>query len=295
MIFRGLPPIWGPNCFSRVSLPIHGPSPFHDNFSGVFSGRRNPGLLLETRLFPFPGAAGVPHPSGPGGGGACDHRSGFCRRHLSGDRVDHCGSDFSGFRQNLAFPSAGSFGSPACPWKLLDGERPDRAISQIQCLCPDGTGDSGTDTGAGPAGENRRAGVPSGYPQGLSRTPRHRQPPQQHVLLLSPVVRDGVSVCHDLRGGIAPALCGLGMAFLLLMGLGVYFRQYLSPRLAWFVPVLFFSTPTFFEISASAYIDLALAGFMFFTFYAWDRWRETRLPFWFFYMACSPARPGPPN
>ncbi len=82
-----------------------------------------------------------------------------------------------------------------------------------------------------------------------------------------------------------PALCGLGMAFLLLLGLGVYFHQYLSPRLAWFVPVLFFSTPTFFEISASAYIDLALAGFIFFTFYAWDRWRETRLPFWFFYMA----------
>jgi hypothetical protein len=82
-----------------------------------------------------------------------------------------------------------------------------------------------------------------------------------------------------------PALCGLGMAFLLLLGLGVYFHQYLSTRLAWFVPVLFFSTPTFFEISASAYIDLALAGFMFFTFYAWDRWRKTRLPFWFFYMA----------
>ncbi len=82
-----------------------------------------------------------------------------------------------------------------------------------------------------------------------------------------------------------PALCGLGMTFLLLLGLGVYCHQYLSPRLAWFVPVLFFSTPTFFEISASAYIDLALAGFMFFTFYAWDRWRETRLRFWFFYMA----------
>ena len=81
-----------------------------------------------------------------------------------------------------------------------------------------------------------------------------------------------------------PALCGLGMAFLLLMGLGFYFRLYLSSHLAWFVPVLFFSTPTFFEISASVYIDLALAGFIFFTFYAWDRWRETRLPFWFFYM-----------
>lgn len=82
-----------------------------------------------------------------------------------------------------------------------------------------------------------------------------------------------------------PALCGLGMALLLLAGLAVYFRQYLSPRLVWFVPLLFFSTPTFLEISASAYVDLALAGFMFFTFYAWDRWRETRLPFWFFYMA----------
>ncbi len=87
-----------------------------------------------------------------------------------------------------------------------------------------------------------------------------------------------------------PALCGLGMAFLLLLGLMVYCRQYLSPRLAGFVPVLFFCTPTFFEISASAYVDLALAGFMFFTFYSWDRWRETRLPFWFFYMAgCAGA------
>ncbi len=87
-----------------------------------------------------------------------------------------------------------------------------------------------------------------------------------------------------------PALSGLGMAFLLLLGLTVYCRQYLSPRLVWFVPVLFFSTPAFFEISASAYVDLALAGFMFFTFYAWDRWRETRRPFWFFYMAgCAGA------
>ena len=87
-----------------------------------------------------------------------------------------------------------------------------------------------------------------------------------------------------------PALCGLGMALLLLMGLTIFFRQYISPRLAWFVPVLFFSTPTFFEISASAYIDLALAGFIFFTFYSWDRWRETRLPFWFFYMClCAGA------
>jgi hypothetical protein len=84
-----------------------------------------------------------------------------------------------------------------------------------------------------------------------------------------------------------PALCGLGMTFLLLSGLTIYFRQYLSPRLIWFVPVLFFSTPTFFEISASAYIDVALASFIFFTFYAWDRWRETRLPFWFLYMALA--------
>ena len=87
-----------------------------------------------------------------------------------------------------------------------------------------------------------------------------------------------------------PALLGLGMALLLLAGLAIYFHQTLSPRLAWFVPVLFFSTPTFFEIAASAYIDLALAGFIFFAFYSWDRWRETHLPFWFFYMAvCAGA------
>lgn len=106
-----------------------------------------------------------------------------------------------------------------------------------------------------------------------------------------PLLFDMVFLFAMTIGGEAlPALCGLGMVFLLLMGLWVYFRQYLSPRLAWFVPVLFFSTPTFFEISASAYIDLALAGFIFFTFYAWDRWRETRLPFWFFYMClCAGA------
>ena len=87
-----------------------------------------------------------------------------------------------------------------------------------------------------------------------------------------------------------PALCGLGMTFLLLAGLAVYFRQYLSPRLTWFVPVLFFSTPTFFEISASAYIDVALAGFIFFAFYSWDRWLETRRTFWFYYLAvCAGA------
>ena len=61
-----------------------------------------------------------------------------------------------------------------------------------------------------------------------------------------------------------PALCGLGMTFILLAGLGVFFHQYLSSRLAWFVPVLFFATPTFFEISASAYIDVAIGGVHFF-------------------------------
>ncbi|NIQ01820.1 MAG: hypothetical protein GWO19_15570 [Nitrospinaceae bacterium] len=84
-----------------------------------------------------------------------------------------------------------------------------------------------------------------------------------------------------------PALCGLAMSGLLMLGMAVYYRLYLSRRGVWLVPVLYFCTPTFFEISASAYIDLALAGFMFFTFYAWDRWRETRLPFWFGYMVVA--------
>lgn len=78
-----------------------------------------------------------------------------------------------------------------------------------------------------------------------------------------------------------PALLGVGQAVALGVGLAVYGARYLGIRRAWLAPVLFFSVPTFVEVAASAYVDIALAGFVFFAFYAWDRWRETRRGFWF--------------
>jgi len=78
-----------------------------------------------------------------------------------------------------------------------------------------------------------------------------------------------------------PALLGVGQAAALGMGLVAYYRRYLGSAYAWLVPAVFFSVPTFWEVAASAYVDIALAGFVFFAFYAWDRWRETRHGFWF--------------
>ncbi len=92
-----------------------------------------------------------------------------------------------------------------------------------------------------------------------------------------------------------PALVGLGMAGLLLAALAHYYQVGLAAssglpgRYGLWVAVLFFSVPTFWEISASAYIDIALAGFVFFTFYSWDRWRLTRERPWFLFMAVFAA------
>ena len=92
-----------------------------------------------------------------------------------------------------------------------------------------------------------------------------------------------------------PALVGLGMAGLLLAALAHYYQVGLAQgfaqpgRYRLWVPVLFFCVPTFWEVSASAYVDIALAGFIFFTFYAWDRWRLTRARSWFLFMAVFAA------
>ncbi len=92
-----------------------------------------------------------------------------------------------------------------------------------------------------------------------------------------------------------PALVGLGMAGLLLAALAHYYQVGLAAssglpgRYGLWVAVLFFSVPTFWEISASAYVDIALAGFVFFTFYSWDRWRLTRERSWFLFMAVFAA------
>ncbi|MCF8721390.1 ArnT family glycosyltransferase [Nitrospina gracilis] len=78
-----------------------------------------------------------------------------------------------------------------------------------------------------------------------------------------------------------PALLGVAQAAALALGLVAYYRRYLGSRYGWLVPAVFFSVPTFTEIAGSAYVDLPLAGFIFFAFYAWERWRETGHGFWF--------------
>ncbi len=81
-----------------------------------------------------------------------------------------------------------------------------------------------------------------------------------------------------------PALVGLGNAAVLLTALACYFRNHLGTHYALLVPIVYFATPTFWEISASAYVDIALAGFVFLMFYSWDRWRNTGRSFWFGFM-----------
>lgn len=79
--------------------------------------------------------------------------------------------------------------------------------------------------------------------------------------------------CLALGGEILAKLSGLGMLVLLLAAMTLFYKRNLSRRYATLIPVLFFSTPTFFELSTTAYVDLALAGFMFLAYHSWERMR----------------------
>ncbi|KMP10708.1 hypothetical protein UR09_05385, partial [Candidatus Nitromaritima sp. SCGC AAA799-A02] len=65
---------------------------------------------------------------------------------------------------------------------------------------------------------------------------------------------------------------GLGLAFLLLFALTLYCKKHLTGKYASFVPVLYFSTPTFFAIAPAAYVDVASAAYVFLTYFAWETW-----------------------
>lgn len=80
--------------------------------------------------------------------------------------------------------------------------------------------------------------------------------------------------CMALKGEILAQLAGVGLLALLLLAMILYYKRNVSRKFIFLVPVLFFSTPTFFEGSTTAYVDVAVAGFMFFAFYAWDRMRS---------------------
>ena len=79
-------------------------------------------------------------------------------------------------------------------------------------------------------------------------------------------------------------LTGLGIVFLLLIALHQYYRQNSSETYALLVPALFLSTPTFFAVAYSGYVDLQAAAYTFMAFYAWENWRSRKQIGWFYLM-----------
>lgn len=79
-------------------------------------------------------------------------------------------------------------------------------------------------------------------------------------------------------------LTGLGIVFILLISLWQYYRNKGSSIYAWLVPLVFISTPTFFSISPSAYVDLQAATYVFLAYYAWENGCTRNQPRWYFLM-----------
>ena len=80
-------------------------------------------------------------------------------------------------------------------------------------------------------------------------------------------------------------LAGLGIVFILLISLWSYYRNKGSSTYAWLVPLVFISTPTFFSISPSAYVDLQAATYVFLTYYAWENGCTRNQPRWYLLMS----------
>jgi len=79
-------------------------------------------------------------------------------------------------------------------------------------------------------------------------------------------------------------LTGLGIVFLLLIAMHQYYRQKGSATYALLVPAVFLSTPAFFTVAYSAYVDLQTAAYTFMAFYSWDNWRSRKQTGWFYMM-----------
>jgi hypothetical protein len=79
-------------------------------------------------------------------------------------------------------------------------------------------------------------------------------------------------------------LTGLGIVFLLLIALHQYYRQQGSATYALLVPTVFLSTPAFFTVAYSAYVDLQAATYTFMAFYAWENWKSRKQTGWFYMM-----------
>jgi len=80
-------------------------------------------------------------------------------------------------------------------------------------------------------------------------------------------------------------LTGLGIVFLLLFALWQYSKENIHKNYAWLTPLIFISTPTFFSVASSAYVDLQAAAYVFLAFYSWQNGWDQKQPRWFFLMA----------
>lgn len=79
-------------------------------------------------------------------------------------------------------------------------------------------------------------------------------------------------------------LTGLGIVFLLLFSLWQYSRQHIDDNYAWLTPLVFISTPTFFTVASSAYVDLQSAAYVFLAFYSWENGCKRKQSGWFLLM-----------
>jgi len=79
-------------------------------------------------------------------------------------------------------------------------------------------------------------------------------------------------------------LTGLGIVFLLLFALWQYSKENIHKNYAWLTPLILISTPTFFSVASSAYVDLQAAAYVFLAFYSWQNGCDQKQPRWFFLM-----------
>jgi hypothetical protein len=79
-------------------------------------------------------------------------------------------------------------------------------------------------------------------------------------------------------------LTGLGIGFLLLFALWHYSKQKVGESYAWLTPLIFISTPTFFSVASSAYVDLQAATYVFLAFYSWENGCTRKQTAWFLLM-----------
>ena len=79
-------------------------------------------------------------------------------------------------------------------------------------------------------------------------------------------------------------LTGLGIVFLLLLALWHYSSKKVGDSYAWLTPLIFFSTPTFFSLASSAYVELQAATYIFLGFYCWENGCKRKQASWFILM-----------